>query len=122
MAYGNPGPMGGGGGGPVPGAMADEPMHDEGMHGEGGEGGQLHISADMLPPGMELHENDIVEFRVIGPKDADGEWPIEYNHGDEGKEGEGEGEGKDEGTSWEEDFRKSMSPRAGGGESQQEPM
>ncbi len=113
--------MGGGGGGPVPGAMADEPMHDEGMHEEGGEG-VIHIGADMLPKGMELNVGDIVEFKVTGPKDADGDYPLEYNYGDNGEGGEGEGDDQDKGTSWEDDFRKSMSPRAGGGESQQEPM
>ncbi len=89
----------------------------------GQEAGRLHIGAADLPPGMELNEGDIVEFKVVGPKDADGDWPIEYNtEGKAGAEPEGEGEGESKGTSWEDDFRKSMSPRAGGGENEQEAM
>ncbi len=109
----------GGGGGPSPGAMGTDPEMPPSQQG-GEEKGVLHIGAAELPEGMELNEGDIVEFRVIGPKDADGDWPVEYNHGEEGNEGMGEGgEGEEKGTSWEEDFRKSMSPRAGGQEGEQ---
>lgn len=89
----------------------DEGMHSEGMH---ADAGQLHLGPEDLPPGMELNEGDIVEFKVTGPKDSDGHWPIEYNYGEGGKGGEGMEEGGEggEGTSWEDDFRKSMSPRS----------
>lgn len=78
-------------------------------------GGTLHIGPDMLPEGMKLNKGDIVEFKVIGDMDADGDWPIEYNYGDKGEEGyEGE-----EGESWEEGLKKHMSPRSGGEEMEQ---
>lgn len=117
MAYGNSNP---GNPGPMPaGGMMAGKEGDESL-------GTIHIGPDMLPPGMKLNKGDIVEFKVTGDQDADGDWPIEYNYGEGGKGAEGEaateGDGEGEGTSWEDDFRKSMSPRAGGGESQQEPM
>lgn len=106
----NPGPMGG-----EPGAMSmgpDEmaPASGEGpqkMEAGGGEG-VLHIGPAELPKGMKLSKGDIVEFKVIGDADGEGDWPIEYNYG---KEGKGE-EGKSE--SWEEGLMKHMSPRSGG--------
>jgi len=93
---------------PNPGAMMDHgAMHENHM-----EGGMLHIGPDMLPKGMKLNKGDIVEFKVTGDQDADGDWPIEYNHGDKGEEEKGE--------SWEEGLMKHMSPRYGGEEGQQE--
>lgn len=76
-----------------------------GMSSESEDMGVLHISPDMLPHGMKLNEGDIVEFKVIGPQDKDGDWPVEYNMGEE-KEGK-----EEEDSSWEDDFRKEMSPR-----------
>lgn len=92
-----------------------------GMHGKGPGGGegQLHIGADMLPEGMKLNKGDIVEFKVTGDQDADGDWPIEYNYGEGGKEGEGKGMEEEAPTeSWEEGLMKHMSPRSGGEEAQ----
>ena len=73
--------------------------------------GVLHLSADMLPKGMQLKKNDIVEFKVIGDQDDEGEWPIEYNMGDKGDGAEGKAEGEGD---WESEFRKAMSPRKDG--------
>lgn len=109
MAYGNPGNPG-----PAGGMMAG------GMEGDEAPG-TIHIGPDMLPKGMKLNKGDIVEFKVIGDQDADGDWPIEYNYGDsKGAEGAGGDTEEGETTSWEDDFRKHMSPQSGGGESQQE--
>lgn len=90
-------------GGMDPGAgMPEKPMQ------AGGGEGQIHIGPDMLPPGMKLNKGDIVEFKVIGDQDADGDWPIEYNYGNKGEEG-----GEEKGESWEDGLKKHMSPRSG---------
>lgn len=70
---------------------------------EMGEGGIIHIPKDMLPPGMseKVKEGDILEFRAIGPADAEGDIPVEYNTG----------EPEEKAPEWEEDFRKEMSPQ-----------
>lgn len=82
----------------------DEGMHQEGMHDEGAEEqmGIIHIPKDMLPPGMseKVNKGDILEFRAIGPADAEGDIPVEYNTGKEEK-----------GPAWEDKFREEMSPR-----------
>lgn len=79
--------------------------------------GVLHIGPDMLPKGMKLSKGDIVEFKVLADADPDGDWPIEYNYGEGGKEGEGKGMGEEAPTeSWEEGLMKHMSPRSGGEE------
>lgn len=90
-------------------------MREKPMEASGGEG-TIHIGPDMLPPGMKLNKGDIVEFKVIGEADADGDWPIEYNYGDKGKEGMAK---QGETESWEEGLKKHMSPRSGGDEMQQ---
>src|SRR5690242_19934404 len=66
------------------------------------QGGVIHIPKDMLPAGMseKVNKGDILEFRAIGPADSDGDIPVEYNTGKEEK-----------GESWEDGFRKEMSPR-----------
>jgi hypothetical protein len=92
-------------------------MHDDMPHDESGEDmkaepmGVLHLSANMLPKGMNLNKGDVVEFKVIGDQDDEGDWPIEYNTGDKGDASES---GKGEEGSWENDFRKAMSPRKDG--------
>lgn len=84
----------------------DEGMHQEGMHDDPGamehESGIIHIPKDMLPPGMseKVNKGDILEFRAIGPADAEGDIPVEYNTGKE----------EEKGPAWEDDFRKEMSP------------
>jgi hypothetical protein len=99
--------------------MDSPAMHSDMEHDSGADDakapamGVLHLSADMLPKGMNLNKGDVVEFKVIGDQDEEGEWPIEYNTGKEdGAEGKGGKEGED--GSWESDFRKAMSPRAEG--------
>lgn len=82
-----------------PGGDMSNEMPKEGMDDMHEDMGALHVSADMLPKGMTLKKGDIVEFKVIGDQDQDGDWPIEYNTGD-----------KEE--SWEDGFRKEMSPRS----------
>ena len=96
MAYNNPTGNSGMGEGGDPGGSMDSMAESHDM-------GVLHISPDMLPKDMKLNEGDIVEFKVIGPQDKDGDWPVEYNTGDNKEE---------EGESWEADFRKEMSPRS----------
>lgn len=76
------------------------PMEEQSEMGQQGGGNVLHVSPDMLPKGMTLNEGDIVEFKVIGPADADGDWPIIYR-----TDGDGESD------SWEDGLRKHMSPR-----------
>ena len=73
------------------------------------QGGVIHIPQDMLPPGMaqKIKKDDILEFRCIGPADAEGDVPVEYNTG----EGEEEKE-----EPWEDQFRKEMSPRSTAGD------
>lgn len=100
MAYGNPTSSGSG-----------EMDHDEGM--EHSDPGTIHIPSDMLPEGMaaKCKPGDILEFKVTGPADGDGDVPVEYNYGDDGKD-----------TSWEDELRHEMSPRTGETEPQSEPM
>ena len=76
------------------------PMEEQSEMGQQGGGNVLHVSPDMLPKGMTLNEGDIVEFKVIGPADADGDYPMEYNMGEEKGE-----------ESWEDGLRNHMSPR-----------
>lgn len=90
---------------PVP-DLQDNKTVPDGREGHGysfNEMGQIHIPSDMLPEGMagKVKVGDILEFKVTGPPDEDGDVPVEYNHG------------KDSGESWEDGLRKEMSPRAG---------
>lgn len=82
---------------------------DPGANGETNQGGVIHIPKDMLPPGMaeKINKGDILEFRCIGPADAEGDVPVEYNTG--------EGEDNKE-EPWEDQFRKEMSPRSTAGD------
>lgn len=92
-------------GGAGEGGQGAAPMPaDPGAKGEMSQGGVIHIPKDMLPPGMseKINKGDILEFRCIGPADAEGDVPVEYNTG----EGEEEKE-----EPWEDSFRKEMSPR-----------
>lgn len=84
MAYDNPGPD-----------------HDESQE---TEMGVIHIPSDMLPEGMaaSCKPGDILEFKVKGPADAEGDVPVEYNYGEDSDKGD-----KD----WENDLRHEMSPR-----------
>lgn len=91
-----------------PSGGAEATMADPGAKEEMGEGGVIHIPKDMLPPGMseKIKKGDILEFRCIGPADAEGDVPVEYNTG--------ESDEKEE--PWEDQFRKEMSPRSTAGE------
>lgn len=86
------------GGGPSP-AAAPEASHDERTE---EAQGIIHIPKDMLPPGMseKVKKGDVLEFRAIGPADADGDIPVEYNRGEEEKA-----------PAWEDEFRAKMSPQ-----------
>lgn len=89
-------------------------------------GNTFTLDPDMLPPGMagKVKVGDILEFKVAEEPDADGGVTVVYNTGEESGGGEeameagaGAGEAPPEGGgeptgSWEEDFRKSMSPQA----------
>lgn len=79
-----------------PGAMP----HDEVAE---GQMGIIHIGSDMLPDGMskKVKKGDILEFKAIGPADAEGDIPVTYNTGDDEEKKE----------PWEDSFRKEMSPR-----------
>jgi hypothetical protein len=117
MAYDNPTPSGGD-------DMDSADMAPTGNSGAGQDGmGQdmekantIHVAATDLPKGVEPKAGTKVMFCITGPPDAEGDCPGYFETSDHDEEAE------EKGTSWEEDFRKSMSPRAGGGESQQEPM
>lgn len=97
---------GAGGGGDMP---HDESMpHDDPGAKEMGQGGMIHIPKDMLPPGMseKIKKGDILEFRCVGPADAEGDIPVEYNTG----------ESDEKKDSWEDSFRAEMSPRSTAGD------
>lgn len=78
------------------------------------------LDADMLPPGMTAKVGDTLQFTVTEGPDADGAITGTFTvAGDETEtmeEGEAVAEATPEGGektgSWEEDFRKSMSPQA----------
>lgn len=75
------------------------------------------LSVDMLPPGMaaEINPGDILEFKVVAAANESGTIEVEYNYGEEGEhmeEGkESMGGEKESESSWEDDFRKEMSPQ-----------
>lgn len=75
--------------------------HDEGKE---ADMGIIHIPSDMLPEGMasSCKVGDILEFKVTGPMDNEGDVPVEYNYGDKGDKGD---------SDWENDLRHEMSPR-----------
>lgn len=90
---------------------AGEKTMDQGMPPETSEGGE-HARVDvtsLIPPEMNVKDGEVLEFRVFREGDT---IMAEYNYG---KEGEDEGN-----ESWEDDFRKHMSPREGGSEGEQE--
>lgn len=102
---GNPGEMG----------MGGDSDHDESAE---ESQGVIHIPSDMLPEGMaaKCKPGDILEFKVTGAVDQDGDVPVEYNYGDEG------GDKGEEGSSWEDDLRHEMSPRTPEAEDTATPM
>lgn len=73
----------------------------EAMDGSG-QGEVTHIPASMLPDGMEPKEGDVLQFKVLGPADAEGDVPVECV-GCGGKD-------KEKGPEWEDEFRSAMSP------------
>lgn len=89
--------------------------------GQGDPGGEpnantIHIAAADLPAGVQPQAGTKLTFCITGPPDAEGDVPGYFETSDHDEAAEGEG------TSWEEEFRREMSPRSGGGEEQQEPM
>ncbi len=79
----------------------------------------FHLTADMFPEGMAktLKAGEVIEFRIVSPLDKDGDVEVEYNYGDsdeksEGTEGTESTEEQAPESSWEDDFRQSMSPQA----------
>lgn len=81
----------------------DETM-EQGM--PSGDHARVDVTS-LIPPEMNVKDGEVLEFRVFREGDT---IMAEYNYG---KEGEGKG-------SWEDDFRKEMSPREGGPEGEQE--
>lgn len=81
---------------------AGEETVDQGM--PSGDKAMVDVTA-LIPPDMNVKDGEVLEFRVHRQGDV---IMAEYNTG---KESEG---------SWEDDFRKSMSPREGGPEEEQE--
>lgn len=72
----------------------------------------------LLPPGMKVNEGDIIELKVSSV--AGGAVLAGYNYGEEGEGGEEAPSAEagpppagseEQGESWEDEFRKSMSPQ-----------
>ncbi len=72
---------------------------------EMGEGGTVHIPGDMLPEDIrgKCKPGDKLTFTVVAPPDAEGDVAVEYTSHEYGAKG---------GNTWEDDFRKEMSPRS----------
>lgn len=102
MPYDNPTMAGGGDMGGGPPATPDPDQSQESQE----KGNTIHIAASDLPEGVEPKAGTKVMFCITGPPDAEGDCPGYFETSDENQETE-------KGTSWEDDFRKSMSPRAG---------
>lgn len=70
--------------------------------------GVIHLPGDMLPDDAKakLKEGDTITLTCSGPPDAEGDVPCEYTSCSH----------KDQSSSWEDDFRNEMSPRATGDE------
>lgn len=88
----------------APGGAEESPMPME----QGGEGGETATIPESLCPGMK--EGDEIVLKIVGK--SDGQYQVAY------APAEGGGEKGEEGPSWEEDFRKEMSPQ----EPQSQPM
>lgn len=100
---------------------------------EGKAGAVFHVQADMFPPGMAetLKPGEVIEFKILGKPDAEGDIPIQYNTGEPGEEGaEGGAEASEptaegteggmegaEGGDWEGEARKALSPQTDESES-----
>lgn len=72
------------------------------------QGQVWHVPKELIPEGMKVQRGDILEFKALGPADADGDVPVEYNH-----EGYGEKEGEQTDEGYADDFHKfaqDMSP------------
>lgn len=66
----------------------DNPGNSGGDMGEGeAMNPRVHIPSDMFPGKMAsgLKGGEVIEFRVVGPPDDEGDVEIEYNFADEGK-------------------------------------
>ena len=104
MAYGNPGNPGpmAGEGDAMSGAPDNPPAQPAG-EGEKESPGIVHIPSDFFPPGMAktLKAGEVIEFKILGPPDAEGDVPVEYNTGEK----------EEKAPAWEDKFREEMSPR-----------
>lgn len=71
--------------------------------------GVIHLSADMLPEGMaaKVKKGDVFKFTAMGPMDEEGDIPLTCDACKKDAGGP-DAEGSD---SWENDFKKAMSPR-----------
>lgn len=80
---------------------------DEGPPTEPGsaEGNIVHLSPDMLPPGLNPKPGDRLTFVVSGEPDGEGDLPGYF-------EGAGKGSGEDEDGQWARGIREEMSPTA----------
>lgn len=107
--------MGGGGDSDMQSMAGAPPMGgDQGDQGDMQQANTIHVAASDLPEGVEPKAGTKIMFCITGPPDAEGDVPGYFETSDHEEENENEG------TSWEDDFRKSMSPTAGGGEGEQE--
>jgi hypothetical protein len=80
---------------------------------QGDTANTIHVAAADLPSGVDPVAGTKVMFCITGPPDAENDVPGYF-------ETSSEDGAADKGTSWEADFRKSMSPRSGGSDGDQE--